>query len=311
MGFKLLNVLPKGCQIKYTSFLYSQSTFLKTNNDLPHLHYYWFDTKSNSALAHVAFALEEGEAISPAKAPFGGIEFSNELPVQDLYTFIIFFEKDLQERKVKFLRFGQPPENHQNQVVLNKTLSDLSYKIKEERIFQGIPIEEGQLSPKMANMEQRRLRKCEKAGFEFKALGQHRLSKTYDVINGWRNAAHKPLSMSWQEIVDSRKANPNAYLPFAILDGDKLVAATIAIQVSESILYNFYPAHNPDYQKFSPMVMLINGLYAWSQSAGIDLIDLGSSYVDGKMSKSLFRFKSHVGGEESRALVFRKALSSR
>ncbi len=309
MGYRLVDELPDQSEIRYISFLYNTPQFLNANNDLPQIHYYWYDPVDNSCDAHVAFNLEEGEAISPFKAPFGGIEFNSQLSSEDLMTFLVFVERELKSNGVRFIRVGQCPEAYQDQRVLTQCLKDLQYNVKSERVFQVIPVSSHDLI--MKEMEMRRLRKCNKSGFEFRHLPQNELSRVYTAINDWRNMANKPLSMGRAELDQSRKLNKEAYIPFGIYSNEQLIAATIAIRVNNSILYHFYPAHDPAFNNYSPIVKLVDGMYKWCQNQGVELLDLGTSYVGNKMNQSLYRFKSHIGGMESKGLVFRKALSSR
>ena len=195
--------------------------------------------------------------------------------------------------------------------MLFEVFKDLKYEMKTKRLFHGIPINQEPLISRLFAMEQRRLKKCNKAGFRFESMNLDKLSSVYNAIDGWRNSSNKPLSMQWEELSNSRKSSREIYLPFGVFDNQELIAATIAIRVNTKVLYHFYPSHNPVYNNFSPMVMLVNGMYEWCQSNGIELLDLGTSYVNNKMNQSLIRFKKHIGGEESKALIFRKVLSSR
>ena len=311
MGFRLLREIPDGCKVNTPSLLYNQASFLKSNNDLPQLHFYWVNTSESSIEAHVAFNIEEGEAVSGIKAPFGGLEVSETLAPADLVTFIIFLEKALKEQGIRFLRISQAPSQYFSQEKINAALEDLKYTIKANRKYQLIPVLKEVLNERMRLMEQRRIRKCLKAGFTFRAVKVKNLLSVYSVLNDWRTKSAKPLSMEWSELAMARKQSPEAYLPFGIFDGNKLVAASIAIRVSKDVLYHFYPGHDPDYNNFSPMVMLVDEMHSWCYQNDFKFLDLGTSYVSGKMSQSLFRFKSHIGGIESQALVFRKTLSLR
>ena len=104
MGFILLDRLPSACVENYDPLVYNLNSFLSSNNDLPQLHFYWVERISNTAFAHIAFSIEEGEALSPIKAPFGGVEYSDELSVEQLCTFLIFVEKGLGSKGIKYLK---------------------------------------------------------------------------------------------------------------------------------------------------------------------------------------------------------------
>ena len=273
MGFLLLDHLPTGCQEKYLPLVYNSKTFLSSNNDLPQIHFYWVEKNEQISYAHVAFSLEESEASSPLKAPFGGVEYAEELKPADLCAFLIFVEKELKAKGVKYINLSQPPESYSEQKSLAEVLGDLKFKINSKRVFHGIAITENDLISRMSVMEQRRLRKCIKAGFDFKSIPLKKLSAVYSAIAEWRNLKEKPLSMEWKMLRHARKSNPEMYVPFGVYHDDRLIAATIAIQVNSKVLYHFYPAHSSEYNNYSPMVMLVEGLYNWCQTQHIELLD--------------------------------------
>jgi len=311
MGLILLDHLPTGYQEKYQPIIYNSNSFLAGNNDLPQIHFYWVEKNHRAAYAHVASSIEESEASSPLNAPFGGVEYSDELSLSDLFAFLIFLEKELQNKAIKYIKLSQAPGSYGGQIKLDEVLSDLKYQKKSRRIYHGLPIDETDAKDKMSLMEQRRLKKCVKADFNFKSLPSPKLSEVYNAVATWRDLKDKPLSMEWKVLSHARKSTPGMYLPFGVYDQDKLIAATIAIKVNSKVLYHFYPAHCPEYNNYSPMVMLVNGLYEWCRTHQIDLLDLGTSYVNNRLNQSLVRFKKHLGGEESQAIVYRKVLSSR
>ena len=89
-----------------------------------------------------------------------------------------------------------------------------------------------------------------------------------------------------------------------------MIAATIAIMASDDMLYNFSPAHDWDYNQFSPVVMLTEGLYGFCKSHNIHQLDLGTSYLDDAINEGLKSFKSRLGAETFISHSYRKILSS-
>jgi hypothetical protein len=58
------------------------------------------------------------------------------------------------------------------------------------------------------------------------------------------------------------------------------------------------------------LVFLLNGLYAWCQNENVKLLDLGTSYVNGKANATLLDFKLRMGGELTPKFYFHKTLRS-
>ena len=98
-------------------------------------------------------------------------------------------------------------------------------------------------------------------------------------------------------------------LLFQVADESHLAAAAIVIKVSDKILYTFYYAHDKKFNKISPVVQLISGIYEYAQARNFTLIDLGTSMVDGKINRSLIQFKKSIGGKPSDKYIFEKTLS--
>ena len=101
------------------------------------------------------------------------------------------------------------------------------------------------------------------------------------------------------------------FLVFGVFMDDYMLAATVLVKVNETSVYHFMPASMVEFQhyrKYSPMVFLVNGLYGWCRQNQINLLDLGTSYVDKKLKASLVQFKEHIGGEPSMAYSWKKHL---
>ena len=58
------------------------------------------------------------------------------------------------------------------------------------------------------------------------------------------------------------------------------------------------------------VVKLMEGVYNYSQTEGINLIDLGTSSLNGKPNFSLLDFKLHLGATPTQKLTFQKNLTS-
>jgi lipid II:glycine glycyltransferase (peptidoglycan interpeptide bridge formation enzyme) len=102
---------------------------------------------------------------------------------------------------------------------------------------------------------------------------------------------------------------PDEFRVFVVNDQSRITALSVVVRVRDDILYNFLPASHPDYSTFSPMVMLIGGLFTYCQHQGIPLLDLGVSLDGtGQPKPSLIHFKRNLGAQVSPKLTFEKSL---
>ena len=144
----------------------------------------------------------------------------------------------------------------------------------------------------------------------FSKLPKHKLANVFDFIKTQRRAKQYAFSMEWSELKLAQKVNPDTYIPFVVTHNEKIVAATIAIKATNEVLYNFSPAHHPDYDQLSPVVLLTEGLYDYGRSEGFIYLDLGTSYLGEEINEGLAQFKSNLGARSYTSFSFRKALSS-
>lgn len=308
--FELHETPTAGVRLHFDQFLYNSPSFLRSNNSLLQKHFYLYDSKRLIYRAHLAFSCEAKLVMSPVKAPFGGIEADEQLTVSELKDFISMVESSLTQSGFSELRLHQAPENYMENGRLNQAFEQLGYEIIQERFYHGIDIDELPLSEKIEGMQKRRLKKCKEAGFPFKKYAKKELAAAFEQIDRWRNAAEKSLSMTWADLHDSSKRNPHAYHAFGVENEHGLmIAGAIVVRVNEQVIYNFFPAHYDAYNQFSPMVMLMDGIYEWARENGYKHYDLGTSYVHKKVNSSLKLFKERMGGKTYSAWSWRKSLN--
>jgi lipid II:glycine glycyltransferase (peptidoglycan interpeptide bridge formation enzyme) len=101
---------------------------------------------------------------------------------------------------------------------------------------------------------------------------------------------------------------PGKYKFFSVSNGKDIIAATICVHVNRRVLYNFLPAHDEMYKKFSPVVYLMHGIHHYAQNEKFKLIDLGISSVHGKPQTGLIKFKERLGGKAISKLTFVKEI---
>lgn len=296
---------------QFSQILYTSPKFLEVNNDLPQVHFWLIDTATQIALGHISFSLEEGKALSPAKAPFGGFSLADSLKSDEITFFIFEVLRKIKMYNVSTISLKLAPENYGiHQSVLAQNLIYAGFSSVKSFEYQAIQVDSSPFQAKIADMESRKLKKCEKEGFEFKVLTQNALHSVFQFVKAHRDEKGYDFSMDWESLKMADQALPNTYIPMAVFDDTKMIAATIAIMASDDVLYNFSPAHDWDYNQFSPVVMLTEGLYGFCQSHNIHQLDLGTSYLDDAINEGLKSFKSRLGAETFISHSYRKILSS-
>ena len=114
--------------------------------------------------------------------------------------------------------------------------------------------------------------------------------------------------MTLDQLVKTVRACPTDFLLFAVFQSEEMVAASIALKISDRILYDFYYGHSKASNNLSPVVFLLNGQYTFCKQNGFQILDLGTSSLNNKTNFGLLNFKSQVGGVSSMKLTFEKEL---
>jgi lipid II:glycine glycyltransferase (peptidoglycan interpeptide bridge formation enzyme) len=104
------------------------------------------------------------------------------------------------------------------------------------------------------------------------------------------------------------KVFPDRFSLHLVKDNAKLAAAAICIKINNQILYNFYSAHPKEYDSLSPAVILMKSLNGYCYTNKIDLLDLGTSALEGKPNFGLLDFKMRLGALPTAKYTFQKKL---
>ena len=262
------------------------------------------------ALACVHFHLQNQTASSPCKAPFGSVEFSKKLPPKDLYEFLKQTEKSLRNKGIKKIQIKNPPESYRplSSSVLEVLLLNLGYRILQAEISTAIVVDGTKYDQKIEAWELRKLKQGKKAKLRFQEMPISNMEEIYGFILACRNERQQSLSMAMAELMKIVAVYPDRIILFGVYHSHELAAASISIRVSKRIVYNFYSAHPRKFDFLSPVVMLMQGMYGWSQKHHIELIDLGTSSLEGQPNFSLLEFKLRLSGSPSTKFTFEKDL---
>jgi Acetyltransferase (GNAT) domain len=270
--------------------------------------FYIINEKLNRIEAFIHFTISQGIALSPFSAPFGGIEFSTDIPTKIIYNFLIYVEGVLNQHQVKRICIKLPPSLYdQRKTSLVETfLLNLGFEITSAEVSALLKVDDRSLASLMYQGQRRKLRKAEQQKLQVKMLDNSRAPMLFDFIQQCRDERSYSLSITYAELKKTMAKFSRQFVLFAVYDNEILIAASILIHVNEKVLYNFLPAHLKSYDHLSPMVFLLNNVYQYCQGHNIEWLDLGTSALAGKPNFSLLDFKLRLGGTPSNKLTFEK-----
>jgi lipid II:glycine glycyltransferase (peptidoglycan interpeptide bridge formation enzyme) len=150
-------------------------------------------------------------------------------------------------------------------------------------------------------MQLRRLSKCQKAGFVFQKAETNIASAAiwHSFIAKCRVQQGLEVNISLGDLELAIESLPELYDFFGVWDGTKLIAATVIVHVSDSVVYNYLPASTKAYNHYSPMVMLMNDVVTYYKKQRLAYLDLGVSSINGIAQSGLCAFKESMGAVRS------------
>jgi hypothetical protein len=274
--------------------------------------FYILNAKNQTIDAAFHFNLDANVAFSPFRAPYGSVEFSEDVPHKLLFDFLLYVEEKLLKKGVTEIVIKNPPRalNPDQLALLEVFLLNCGFTISNAEVGAVIPVNDLSHKEHLSSWEKkRRLRKSHESGLQFREIEIARLGEVYNFISDCNSAKGYALSMSHEDLSRTVTLFPSEYKLFGVFDGANLAGAAITIRVSKNILSNFYIAHSVKFAHLSPVVMLTEGLYNYCISNGISLLDLGTSALNGNPNFGLLDFKLSVGAEATSKLTFQKLLT--
>jgi len=267
--------------------------------------------ENENCLARCAVFFKDNQAYSPFRAPFGSIELSDNITIQELEYFIEELEKFLRERRATKFKIVSYPECYvpEKASLLNYCLLKQNYSIITAELNYHLSItSSSDIVSVFHDSERRRYKKCMEQGFEVGIERGSYVQEAFELIKKGRESKGIPLSMKLEEFQKLFKEYSQYYLLFTVKDKNKLVAVATGVKVSSEILYYFLPADDAEYKSFSPTVLLIKGMYDYCKENNIRLLDLGIATADAVPNYGLIKFKEHLGGIPSLKYTFQKTL---
>ena len=261
-------------------------------------------------MATVHFHILDGVAHSPLKSPFGSLEFSEDLSLITMFRFLEFVGSRLKALGAKKIVIKDCPcDYHPRKApILHTFLFNQGYRVTDAEVGALIPVTSARFDSGLDDWEKRKLRQSAEAELVFKLLTLEQVGEAYLFILACRKFKGYSLSMTLPELRETVRTFEKNFRVFGVYQGDRLVATSISILVQEKILYNFYSSHSSEFDSLSPVVFLISNMYSYCQEQKFEILDLGTSALDGKPNFGLLDFKLRLGAKPTPKLTFEKIL---
>ena len=162
-----------------------------------------------------------------------------------------------------------------------------------------LPVD-GPIRRHLHRSERWKLNKSERLGFAFHRVLRPDWLQVHAFILASRIRKGYSLSMTPDELRESAAKFPGRYRVWQVLSpANELAAIAVSIDVSSEIEYVFYTADDPVFRKWSPVVMLIAGIYEAALAEKKQILDLGTASLKGMINPGLAAFKRFLGGQPS------------
>jgi hypothetical protein len=302
--------LPQGYTFSVTPSLFNTDTHLRLQSPQGWNSFYLLQprTQTVEALLHVHSA--DGSASSPLRAPYGAIEFSDNVKPEELFAFIQEVEVRLRNDGVKKLMLRCSPLAYDagHLSLLHVLLLNLGYAVTVAEPGACVTIQDVPFANRIATSERQKLQHAHKLEHRCELLPHDRFDAWYDFVEHHMQARGYSVSMTRAQLKETIQQFPEHFFLRGVWDGDVMMAASVSVRVHPRVLYSFYTVHDARYDATSPVVMLLESLYQYCQQQGIPILDLGTSAWQGKPNFSLLDFKRWLGAEVTEKFTFEKIL---
>jgi hypothetical protein len=240
---------------------------------------------------------EPGSFRSPRRGTFGGFEFNRPLRLEVIERFVDEVEQVLKDNGAKRIELLDPPASFDayNGGVVANVLGRRGYVPRTPDLAYLLQVDGGPLWEKLKPSRRQRIHRCQRQGITVAEVGPDRQKEVYDVIVENRNVRHFPVTMTYDAIQEMVHAFPDRMLFFGAFDGSEMIASSICVKVSSSVLYVFYWGDRPGYEQLSPVSLLAQCIYDYAQQAQFNRIDFGTATNGGEPIYGLINFKREIG----------------
>ncbi len=258
--------------------------------------------------ACLTLAGSEGNWSSPVTGAFGGIAMLEGVPTHVVETIAANATTWLKADGARSCRVRLPPQSFQDSAtaILQNVLFRAGWRLENVDLnFHLLTSSPDQFFASLNETKQKEIRRLKRAGTVFAAVPTAEAQPVYDVIAKNRVHLGHPMTMSWPAVVSLANAFQERVKFFGAFRGEEILAGAICLSIAKHYLYVFYWGDAPQYRKESPVMCLAEGIVAYSNQAGISVIDLGTSSDASKPDEGLISFKRSLGCSTTTKATFR------
>lgn len=272
------------------------------------LSFFVIDENRQRAVAAIHLHLDNQTARSPLRAPYGSLEFCDTVRPQVVYDFVEYVVRRLRDHGAREIWIKHPPRAYApaSLSLVETFLINQQFTVDNAEPGAVIAVDASGFESGLQHSELLRRRQVERAGFEFRMVGEDSADDVFGFIASCNEEKGYKTSISIDNLRATVLAFPGRYLFSVVTENGNLTAAAISVRVKKQILYNFMMNHEKRYNQFSPPILLLEGLYRYCQANQIALFDLGTSALNGRPNFSLFDFKMRMGAVPTSKFSFYK-----
>jgi hypothetical protein len=267
------------------------------------------ESASEKIIARCHFSMTPEGFRSPIKGTYGGYEFLETLPGSLAEVFILKTLAVLEGHRLSPIEivtapfcYGYPEASAVHNILVRAGFTD---QVPEMNFHREVRLDE-KFSDRVNRGNVKRLRKAVERKLSFSLLERSQHEEAYRLIADNRQRRGFPMTMSWAQLRDMEHAFPQRVHFMAALDGERMVASSVCIDVRADILYVFYWADAEDQQQLSPVTFLAQEIYGYCQQRGYRLMDLGISTDEGLPNWGLVGYKENLGFSASLKVRYRR-----
>jgi hypothetical protein len=154
------------------------------------------------------------------------------------------------------------------------------------------------------------VRRAERKELAVRALSPVEFADAFEVIAQNRRRRGRPFTMTFEAFTQMHEAMPGRLLWHGVFHAGVMIAASIAMVLSPTVLYVSYWGERDGAERQSPVTLLAHALYAEAQARGIALLDIGIATEGGVPNAGLVQYKRNIGCTASLRAAFSRTWSA-
>ncbi|PZX47488.1 hypothetical protein [Algoriphagus chordae] len=264
--------------------------------------------KKNKTKGIITFAISNsGEAVSLPKAPFGGFWIQKALSSAAIEGFILAMEKEMRDRDIQSISLCQSPKPYEPQFdLINYLLFKNGYEPAEvlsHHFFTG----KKKIKKLVQKESSKHLSSSKNSGLKISHSSISNFGFMKE-IRSWNFQKGYEVSIDENRIVQQVSDYPDRYFLITLSNKQKPIGYSLAVKLTTDSLYYFLSALDPKNPVKNGGELILQELFQLAVSQKVNIIDLGSSDLEGCANHSLMFFKSRFSNDICNKITWIKKL---